>query len=75
MIPGVLEPLDNYITPEFDIADFEPTLLNAFQQDGKIHIYPKIFLPLHCFTKKAFQAAELSQPPKLGQNCANNSRN
>jgi len=38
MIPGVLEPLDNYITPEFDIADFEPTLLNAFQQDGKIYM-------------------------------------
>jgi len=49
MIPGVLEPLDNYITPEFDIADFEPTLLNAFQQDGKIYGLPKDFSTLALF--------------------------
>jgi len=28
----VLEPLDNYITPEFDIADFEPKLLMLFSR-------------------------------------------
>lgn len=64
MIPGVLEPLDNYIPPEFDTADFEPKLLNAFQQDSKTYGLPKDFSTLVLFyNKKAFQAAELSQPP------------
>lgn len=65
MIPGVLEPLDNYITPEFDIKDFEPTLLNAFQQDGKTYGLPKDFSTLVLFyNKQAFQTSGLSQPPK-----------
>ena len=65
MIPGVLEPLDNYITPEFDITDFEPSLLKAFQQDGKTYGLPKDLSTLALFyNKKAFQAAGLSQSPK-----------
>ncbi len=65
MIPGVLEPLDNYITPEFDIKDFEPALLNAFQQDGKTYGLPKDFSTLVLFyNKQAFQTSGLSQPPK-----------
>ena len=64
MIPGVLEPLDNYIKPEFDITDFEPSLLKAFQQDGKTYGLPKDISTLALFyNKKAFQAAGLSQPP------------
>lgn len=62
--PGALEPLDNYITPEFDIRDFESILLNAFQQDGRTYGLPKDFSTLALFyNKKAFQAATLSQPP------------
>lgn len=64
MIPSVLEPLDNYIAPEFDITDFEPSLLKAFQQDGKTYGLPKDISTLALFyNKKAFQAAGLSQPP------------
>jgi len=62
--PGALEPLDNYITPEFDIRDFESILLNAFQQDGRTYGLPKDFSTLALFYhKKAFQAATLSQLP------------
>jgi len=62
--PNALEPLDNYITPKFDITDFEPILLNAFQQNGRTYGLPKDFSTLALFyNKKAFQAANLSQPP------------
>ena len=62
--PGALEPLDKYITPEFDIADFEPTLLNAFQQGGKTYGLPKDFSTLALFyNKKALASTNLSQPP------------
>ena len=65
MNKGVLEPLDNYITPEFDIADFEPPLLNAFQQNGITYGLPKDFSTLALFyNKKAWLAASLSDPPK-----------
>lgn len=65
MNPGVLEPLDKYITTEFDITDFQPTLLEAFQQDGKTYGLPKDSSTLGLFyNNKAFQAAGLSQPPQ-----------
>lgn len=65
MSPDILEPLDNYITPKFDIKDFEPTLLNAFQQNGKTYGLPKDFSTLALFyNKKAFETANLSQPPQ-----------
>lgn len=63
--PGALEPLDKYITSEFEITDFEPTLLNAFQQGGKTYGLPKDFSTLALFyNKKALAATNLSQPPK-----------
>lgn len=62
--PGALEPLDNYITPEFDITDFKPILLNAFQQDGKTYGLPKDFSTLALFyNKKAFRSVDLLKPP------------
>ncbi len=65
MLPGVLEPLDNYITTEFNLADLNPKFLKAFQQNGKIYGLPKDFSTLALFyNKKAFQAVGLSQPPK-----------
>ena len=65
MIHGVLEPLDSYMNTEFDIADFEPRLLNAFKYNSKIYGFPKDFSTLVLFyDKKAFQAAKLNQPPK-----------
>jgi multiple sugar transport system substrate-binding protein len=62
--PGALEPLDNYITPDFDITDFEPILLNAFQQNGRTYGLPKDFSTLALFyNRKALHSAGLSQPP------------
>ncbi len=71
MRPDVLEPLDNYITPEFNISDFEPTLLNAFGQDGKTYGLPKDFSTLALFyNKEAFvgaaQRVGASLPPPSG---------
>ena len=65
ILPGVLEPLDNYIRHEFNLADFNSKFLKAFQQNGKIYGLPKDFSTLALFyNKKAFLAAGLSQPPK-----------
>lgn len=42
----VLEPLDGYIKPEFDLDDFQPNLLNAFRDGGKTYGLPKDFSTL-----------------------------
>ncbi|NDJ17180.1 extracellular solute-binding protein [Myxacorys almedinensis A] len=65
MKSGVLEPLNAYITPSYDLADFEPSLLTAFQQNGKLYGVPKDFSTLALFyNTTAFQNAKLAQPPK-----------
>ncbi|NJP09535.1 MAG: ABC transporter substrate-binding protein [Leptolyngbyaceae cyanobacterium RU_5_1] len=62
---GVLEPLDSYMTPEFNLADFEPSLLNAFKYNGKLYGLPKDFSTLALFyNTDSFAAAGLTQPPK-----------
>ncbi len=64
----VLEPLDAYITQDFDLADFEPPLLNAFQDRGQIYGLPKDVSTLALFyNKKAFAEAGLSRPPQTWQ--------
>ncbi|MBW4673198.1 MAG: ABC transporter substrate-binding protein [Desmonostoc geniculatum HA4340-LM1] len=64
MSQNVLEPLDNYITPEFDLADFEDTLLDSFKYQNKIYGLPKDYSTLALFyNKKSFAAAGLSNPP------------
>ena len=61
---NVLEPLDSYITPEFNLADFEPALIKAFQREGKLYGLPKDFSTLALvYNKKAFLTAGVSQPP------------
>jgi multiple sugar transport system substrate-binding protein len=65
MKAGVLEPLDRYINPQFNLNDFEPTLLNAFKQNGKLYGIPKDFSTLALFyNQAAFKAANLKEPPK-----------
>jgi multiple sugar transport system substrate-binding protein len=65
MNKDVLEPLDGYITNEFDVADFEEPLLNAFKYDGTTYGFPKDFSTLALFyNKKAFEEAGLTEPPK-----------
>ncbi|MEX2104133.1 MAG: ABC transporter substrate-binding protein, partial [Bacilli bacterium] len=63
---NVLEPLDDYVTADFDVADFEEPLLNAFKStDGKIYGFPKDFSTLALFyNKKHFAEAGLTDPPK-----------
>ncbi|MBR8838775.1 MAG: ABC transporter substrate-binding protein [Stigonema ocellatum SAG 48.90 = DSM 106950] len=64
MSQNVLEPLDAYVTSEFDQADFEETLLNSFKYDNHIYGLPKDYSTLALFyNKKAFTAAGLTSPP------------
>ncbi|PSB18741.1 ABC transporter substrate-binding protein [Phormidesmis priestleyi ULC007] len=61
----VLEPLNSYIKPEFNISDFEPTLINAFKRNEKIYGIPKDFSTLALFyDQTAFAKADIKQPPK-----------
>lgn len=61
---GVLEPLNSYITKDYNLSDFEPTLLNAFQYQNQLYGIPKDFSTLALFyNKKAFAAANLAKPP------------
>lgn len=61
----VLEPLDRFITPEFNLADFEPTMLNAFKLNGTLYGLPKDFSTLALiYNKRMFEAAGLTQPPQ-----------
>ncbi len=61
----VLEPLDPYITPEFNLADFEPSLLKAFQSNGKTYGIPKDFSTLALFyNPEYFAAANITEPPQ-----------
>jgi multiple sugar transport system substrate-binding protein len=64
MSQNILEPLDAYITPEFDLADFEKTLLDSFKYQNQIYGLPKDYSTLALFyNKKAFAAAGLNNPP------------
>lgn len=62
---NVLEPLEPYITPEFDLGDFEANLLAPFQSHDHIYGLPKDFSTLALFyDKQAFAAFGLDTPPK-----------
>ncbi|MFW6295709.1 MAG: ABC transporter substrate-binding protein [Halothece sp.] len=65
MSSGVLEPLNNYISPEFDLADFKPELLEAFKYKNTLYGLPKDFSTLSLYyNKRAFEKAQLTHPPK-----------
>lgn len=60
----VLEPLNSYITPDFDLADFEEKLLRPFRQQNQIFGLPKDYSTLALFyNKQAFAEAGLTRPP------------
>lgn len=64
MSQNVLEPLNSYITPEFDLEDFEESLLDNFKYKDGIYGLPKDYSTLALFyNQKAFAAAGLSTPP------------
>lgn len=52
MSQNVLEPLDSYIKPEFDLDDFEQTLLNSFKYQNQIYGLPKDYSTLALFFNK-----------------------
>lgn len=65
MRPGVLEPLNNYISEKFNLADFYPRFLQVFQKEQLIYGLPKDYSTLALFyNKKAFQSVGLTQPPR-----------
>ncbi len=60
----VLEPLDRYIKPEFDLGDFQPALLDAFRDRDRIYGIPKDFSTLALFyNNQDFRTANLTKPP------------
>ncbi|WP_349409632.1 ABC transporter substrate-binding protein [Pseudalkalibacillus sp. SCS-8] len=62
---GVLEPLNEYVTDEFDIEDFEKPMLEAFKKDETYYGFPKDYSTLALFyNKKMFEEAGISEPPK-----------
>jgi multiple sugar transport system substrate-binding protein len=61
---NVLEPLDSYVKADFDVADFQQPLLNAFKVDGKTYGFPKDYSTLALFyNKKMFADAGITAPP------------
>jgi multiple sugar transport system substrate-binding protein len=62
---NVLEPLNSYITPDFDLGDFEPNLLNLFQFQGQLYGLPKDYSTLALFyNQSALAEAGIEQPPR-----------
>ncbi|MBO1054100.1 MAG: ABC transporter substrate-binding protein [Dolichospermum sp. DET73] len=61
---NVLEPLDKYIKPKFDLTDIEPNLLNNFTYQNRIYGLPKDYSTLALFyNKQAFNQVGLTSPP------------
>ncbi len=54
MSQNVLEPLESYITPEFDLTDFEDTLLDSFKYQNQIYGLPKDYSTLALFYNMVF---------------------
>ncbi|MEA5594285.1 ABC transporter substrate-binding protein [Rivularia sp. UHCC 0363] len=64
MSQNVLEPLNKYINTEFDLDDFEETLLNSFKDENQIYGLPKDYSTLALFyNKQAFSKKDLVNPP------------
>ncbi len=64
MSQNVLQPLDTYITPQFDLGDFAQNLLDSFKYQNHIYGLPKDYSTLALFyNQKAFTAAGLKNAP------------
>ncbi|WP_425331154.1 ABC transporter substrate-binding protein [Jeotgalibacillus proteolyticus] len=60
---GVIEPLDEYVSEDFDLEDFEEPLLDAFKQDGVTYGFPKDYSTLALFYNKTmFEEAGVEVP-------------
>jgi multiple sugar transport system substrate-binding protein len=72
---NVLEPLDRYISPAFDLTDFEPNLLEPFQYQGQLYGLPKDFSTLALFyNRPALAAAGFEAPPTTWEELLDYSR-
>ena len=64
MSQNVLEPLDGYIKTEFDLNDFEQTLLDSFKYKNQIYGLPKDYSTLALFfNKQALVEQGFTNPP------------
>ncbi|WP_059172579.1 ABC transporter substrate-binding protein [Bacillus sp. FJAT-27445] len=61
---GVLEPLDEYVTGDFDVEDFEKPLAEAFIQGGKTYGFPKDYSTLALFYNKKMLSDAGVEVPK-----------
>ncbi len=62
---GVLEPLEGYVTDEFNIDDFEEPLIDAFRRDDELWGLPKDTSTLALFyNKEHFEEAGIDNPPE-----------
>ncbi|TKH43750.1 ABC transporter substrate-binding protein [Paenibacillus terrae] len=60
---GVLEPLNHYVTPDFDMNDFEKPMIQAFQKNGNIYGFPKGYSTLALlYNKKMLKEAGVEVP-------------
>jgi multiple sugar transport system substrate-binding protein len=72
---GVLEPLNSYINKQFDLEDFQPSLLKAFQVGNQTYGLPKDFSTLALFyNKKAFKEAGIRKAPKTWEELRKSSK-
>lgn len=64
MASEVLEPLNSYITPDFDLTDFEANLLLSFQRQDQIFGLPKDYSTLALFyNTRSLAEVGLTRPP------------
>nr|WP_155112909.1 ABC transporter substrate-binding protein [Metabacillus mangrovi] len=62
---GAVEPLNKYVTEEFDLDDFEKPMLDAFKQGDELYGVPKDYSTLALFyNKKLFKEAGIASPPE-----------
>ncbi|WP_226537267.1 ABC transporter substrate-binding protein [Fictibacillus halophilus] len=62
---GAIEPLNKYVTEDFDIDDFEKPMIDAFRSKGELYGLPKDYSTLALFyNKKMFKEHGISGPPK-----------
>ena len=72
-----LMPLDEFIEndPEFDIEDFEPALMEAFQKEGKLYGIPKDYSTIALFyNPDMFAKAGISSPPNNWEELVDHAR-
>jgi multiple sugar transport system substrate-binding protein len=64
----VLEPLEKYISANFNLTDFEASLVKVFKHKNKIYGLPKDFSTLALFYNTTLlKQANLNNPPKTWQ--------